>query len=351
MSEQTQNQQQMSSRHAMENEIDLQKLFARVWQRKWWVTGITVLSVLLAVTYLLIARPVYRAELFLMPPSISDLAALNLDTTYLIHSLTTEEVYNQLLGQLRSKKNLMLYYDKAELDELYRTSEDQTSNDVLEKFTDAIVLHIPKKKEDLVFTSISLEGPSSEQVASHLNAYTDYVISIFIKQLVADLYSLRDQKIELLEHEIKSKREIAYIQRQDGITRFEEALAIANAVGISEIGAKDKYIISDQSINIMNLDELYLRGSKALAAEIKVLKSRVSDDPFIDQLRILQEELETLRAIKVDSSTIAPVHIDRQAIVPEKPERPKKFLVLVISILLGGMLGLFVALVVPAHEE
>ena len=102
---------------------------------------------------------------------------------------------------------------------------------------------------------------------------------------------------------------------------------------------------------MMNLDELYLRGSKALAAEIKVLKARVSDDPFIDQVRIFQEELETLRAITAASSPIAPVHIDRQAIVPEKPERPKKFLVLVISILLGGMLGLFVALVVPAHEE
>ena len=206
MSEQTQNQQQMPYRPVMEDEIDLQELFVKVWQRKWWVVGITVFSMLLAVTYLLIAKPVYRAELFLMPPSISDLAALKLDTTYLIHSLTTEEVYKQLLGQLRSKKNLMLYYDKAELDELYRTSEDQTSNDVLEKFTDAIVLHIPKKKDNLVFTSISLEGPSSEQVASHLNAYTDYVISKFIKQLVANLYSLRDQKVELLEHEIKSKR-------------------------------------------------------------------------------------------------------------------------------------------------
>ena len=222
---------------------------------------------------------------------------------------------------------------------------------MLEKFTDAIVLHIPKKKEDLVFTSISLEGPSSEQVASHLNAYTDYVISKLVKKLIADLYSLRDRKIELLEQEVRSKREIANLQRQDRIALLEEALAVANAVGINEMGANDKYTTSGQNINIMNLDELYLRGNKALGAEIKVLKARVSDDPFIDQLRTLQEGLETLRAIKVDSSTIAPVSIDLQAIVPEKPERPKKFLVLVISILMGGMLGLFVALVVPAHEE
>jgi len=105
----------------MEDEIDLREIFARVWQRKWWVTGITALSMLLAVTYLLIARPVYRAELFLMPPFASNLDALNLNTTYLIRSLTTEEAYKKLLSHLSSKKNLMLYYHKAELDELYRT--------------------------------------------------------------------------------------------------------------------------------------------------------------------------------------------------------------------------------------
>ena len=88
----------------------------------------------------------------------------------------------------------------------------------------------------------------------------------------------------------------------------------------------------------------------ALGAEIQVLEKRKSDDPFIKGLRELQEGIDVLKTIHVDIELIRPVRIDSPAVRPESPIKPKKLLILTAGTLLGVMLGLFVALVIPARK-
>ena len=88
----------------------------------------------------------------------------------------------------------------------------------------------------------------------------------------------------------------------------------------------------------------------ALKAEIEVLQTRKDDAPFIQGLRDLQEELASLEGITIDASDVHPVFIDQKAVVPDEPERPKKILIVLLSSLLGMMLGVLIAFLSHAVE-
>ncbi|WP_449392824.1 GNVR domain-containing protein [Eoetvoesiella caeni] len=91
-------------------------------------------------------------------------------------------------------------------------------------------------------------------------------------------------------------------------------------------------------------DALYLRGSKALQSELNQLKSRVTDDSFIPELPDLIKNLALLNSINMQPEGFSVARIDRAAVAPEYPVKPRKALSVVMGVILGGFLGIFLAL-------
>ena len=52
-----------------------------------------------------------------------------------------------------------------------------------------------------------------------------------------------------------------------------------------------------------------------------------------------------MASINLDFSNLDLVRIDQPAIQPAKPIKPKKILIMSLGLILGGMLGVFIALV------
>ncbi|WP_164880840.1 LPS O-antigen chain length determinant protein WzzB [Aestuariirhabdus litorea] len=333
----------------MGDEIDLIELFNKIWQRKFWVVGITALISSLALVYLMVAKPVYEAEVYLMPPAAADIEGLNIETSAFKNQAKIEDVYDQFLKNAQSRSLQLEYFRENGYAEFYGGA-DTSEQKAFEQFKKSLAVNVPKKGE-VVFTSIALQGPTPEQVQAGINGYLDQVVRVTQNALVEDLNGAIAQKVRLLEDSISSKRKLAETLRQDRIVQLREVLPVAKASGIVRPGVGNAEGVSNQNISILNNDLLFMRGTEALEAEIKVLTERVSDDPFISGLRSLQEAKENLLAVKLDASMIFPVSIDQPATLPEKPIKPKKLLILAASIVLGGMLGLFVALVVPARKE
>ena len=69
----------------------------------------------------------------------------------------------------------------------------------------------------------------------------------------------------------------------------------------------------------MNLDimtatnQIYFIGTESLKAEIRILENRVTDDPFIDGLRDVQEQLARLYSIKFEEEKLHAVNVDKAA--------------------------------------
>jgi len=82
-----------------------------------------------------------------------------------------------------------------------------------------------------------------------------------------------------------------------------------------------------------------MRGTVALEAEIAVLESRKSDEPFISGFRDLQEQLGLLEGISIDAESLSAVTLDE---VPRLPytAKPKKALIVLLAAVLGAIVGI-----------
>ena len=192
-------------------------------------------------------------------------------------------------------------------------------------------------------------------------------------------------KRALLQDELNALRRQLKTQRENRIAQLGEAIQIAEALGIrkpttpSALGQDQRPTQGNMVRTEVNNQQipLYFMGTEALQAErsalsqrksddfteprigeilkelqlletnrqIQVLQQRENEDLFLTDLAKLREEQSRLRNLKVDFDSLQLVTIDQRAIEPSKPIKPKKTLILALGLVLGGMLGVFIALV------
>lgn len=98
----------------------------------------------------------------------------------------------------------------------------------------------------------------------------------------------KTQKYEI-ERELKALHQLAAVRRSDRIEALKEALIIAENLGIDDVGGKM------HSITNLTDDSLpYLRGKKALAAEIKQLQEQTNDSLLVPKIRELEQGLRLI---------------------------------------------------------
>jgi chain length determinant protein (polysaccharide antigen chain regulator) len=155
-----------------------------------------------------------------------------------------------------------------------------------------------------------------------------------------------DIRIRSVERRIASLRSTAQQRREDRIAILKEALVVARAVGMDSPQVTAGRTSSNEELSeFIDGSLTYMRGAKAIEAEMKVLEARESDDPFIPELRSSQEQLSFLKTVEVRPENVSVFTLDSVAEVPETPIKPKKSLIVALGIVLGGMLGVFVALI------
>ena len=201
---------------------------------------------------------------------------------------------------------------------------------------------------------------------------------------IAKLLEADSLKRAQLQDELKALRQQLKTRRDNRIVQLDEAARIAMALGIakpttpSALGEGDRVVQGSVIRTEVNSQQipLYFMGSEALEAErnallqrrsddfteprvaqiakelqllannrqIEVLNKRENEDLFLKDLASWREEAAHLRNLNVDVSTLKLVTVDQLAMQPLKPIKPKKALILALGLVLGGMLGLFVAL-------
>lgn len=212
----------------------------------------------------------------------------------------------------------------------------------------------------------------------------------------------RERQIELLteqntlaikniQDQLEVAREKGKKARFDRMKSLQESIAIATALKIETpmaLGQQDKGqsltdMLSGVAMESGN-EVMYLRGVRFLSSELHALQQRENDDFADPAIRELEAELELLkrnREVEVlqmrkddrafimeeiqplrsdivalqeaspDFSSMKLVRIDQPAIIPEKPIKPQKILMIVMAGILGVLFGIFTALVMPRKSE
>ena len=411
-----------------EDEINLAELWYVLVKRWKVILGVAAVATIGAVLYALSATPVYRAEAVFLPPAASDIQVLNIEG---VQKIGINSVYTMFERNLSSKPSRQIIYDDMNLLDQFAPDRDQDTNlDVLfDDYNQSFSITKPTiKKGDAVIPiptiTFAMEWEEPVLTAEIVNRIAEEADRATKAEILLDLQTRIGIRVTGLNQEIQRLREITIKRRQDEIeqletadalerntindkiaslrdkerderkdrmTKLKEAADIAHSLDIKEpIGYKLKKISDSANTQSQILtdfsddaSQLYTRGYEAIEAEItslsnrtvddpfipelrglqeklkllehnrkvEQLKSRQNDDPFIDSLRDKQNELARLESIHIDPATVRTARLDQAAFPPDKRIKPKRKLIVVLGLMLGLMLGIFAAFFVNFIEN
>lgn len=340
----------MSSSQAIpqdSGEIDLLDLFQLLWQQKTLIVLITIITNFGALFYALQSPAIYQAKASILPPRLSDIAPYNLGR---IESEMIEfkvaDVYAVFTRSLRSESLRRDFFDQVYIPSLPVSEQEKPRDALWARYSSALVALAPEPKlrPDNFEVRVELDNP--ERAAEWVNLYVTMAAEQANRDMQSNVLSEISTRVQAIERRIDVLRISALQVREDRVARLQEALRIAGALGLSapQVVAGKTYADSELGA-FVDGELMYMRGTRALEAELQALTERKSDDPFIKELRDLQTQLAFLKGIDVDPDNVAVFTLDRAAEVPQTPTNPRKALILAIGVIIGGMLGVFVALI------
>lgn len=339
--QQTPNPVAYQSQSAYADEISLVDIVRVLLRRKMLIFGIMAIVAFLGGIYAFSQERVYQVETLLLPPSYGNVEQLKVLNN-------GNDVFTSFVATINSRKLKKSFFNDSNLVEILsdkpaQTLTDKDINDLFEGFSKSI-----KVKG----TKVTLEGTHKEKIGPLLDGLVVMANQETIKQLVKNIELQIDSKINNIRRSISSKRSIYKQRRRDELARLEEALEIAKNLGIHEFNSISSTPLKNNSLSIYTQPEkTYIRGTKVIQAEINTLKNRKSDDPYINGLRDLQEEITSLEAIKIDKNKIKTVIVDKKAAGTVKPVRPNRKLIVILSLFLGGVLGIFAVFIMEFFNK
>jgi len=212
------------------------------------------------------------------------------------------------------------------------------------------------------------------------------------QELSAEVARLKEMDEESKQKILESINLLRLKEKQDReyrIKRLELDYQLAKQLGITHPIDPLDYKRTTESNKIFDaskgLPSRYWMGTAILSAEIETLKNRNNDDPYIADMTELKRELkalevnhrintilartdnlpfsESLRTLvderrsleeakqKVKDAKFEVAKVVQEPLLPSKPVKPKKMLVLAAAGILGLMLGVFIALIRRAAKN
>jgi chain length determinant protein (polysaccharide antigen chain regulator) len=332
--------EQTNQRQTNDDEIDLVELFQSLWTQKGLIILITFVFAVGAASYAFLSKPVYEASAAVLPPSLSDIAGFNLGRAGAdeggLKPFLVDDVYAVFIRNLQSDESRRKFFKEfylPSLDDGQRTgSQDSLYKEFNGQFS--VKANQPERY------SIVIEHYNPELASAGVKKYIDQVSERSLNDVLQNAERELAVQARNIEQQIKSGRTSAKIRRDDRTKQLQEALTIADAIGLD-----NPPVVNTELSAFMDGSLMYMRGAKSLRAEMEVLEARTSNDPFIPGLRDLEAKYQLLADVSIDRGNVAVFRQDGDIEVPDQPIKPKKVPIVALGIVLGGMLGVFIALI------
>tara|TARA_A100000171_G_C2140095_1_gene154473 strand:- start:9305 stop:10390 length:1086 start_codon:yes stop_codon:yes gene_type:complete len=334
-------------------EIDLKELCIIFWNEKALIVLSTITFALLAGAFAFLSPPTYQTQATLLPPTVSDLSVYN-STILTIYdgteanpkdiTLSPTEAYEIFLKNFSSQRVRQTFFEQFYFPALQEREPEITQSIAQDKFSDSLTLTLPKKAGEIT-SIVKFEDQSPELAMSWANEFVHLSLSAAERELLNNIKKQVSTKLLALNTEIETLRIAAKEDTPNQIKRLQEAHTIASAAGLETPPEGSPFIaIANSSrdstkATFVENDLLYLRGTKALQAELEQLKQREDVDPFIANLPSLVQDKLTLERLHLKKLAVTPASIDRLAETPENPIKPKKLLIILLGLILGSIVG------------
>lgn len=325
-------------------ELDLFEIFGAIWARKWLVIGTALACGIIAAAYAFFSAPVYESKYYISPPTVNDIANLNFGRADRsdLKPFSVEQVYRVFLNNLQSDSQRRKFFESTYLPAVAPNVVTAPNGALYESFSRDLKIAQAESGGEGRW-SVSLQSTSPERAMEWVDVYVRQVGESTARELAQNAKKEAMVLCRNIQLEIDTLRESSRRVRQDDISKIREALAIAKSSGL-----EDTVVFtgsgSDKLAGGMFEENTYMRGSKALEAELKNLEARQSDDPFTPGLRKLQKDADFYRQLVAEKFDIAVYRHDGVLDLPLSPIKPKKVLIIFLGLIVGGLLGSSIAL-------
>gem|GEM_PF-497322 len=361
-----------------EDEINLADLARSIWDGRWLIAGVAAITTVLGAGYAFIAPNKYETTLEIQQLTKDELGAYEAlnslakkESNKLGFTIDAETLMDKTIERLNTREELVHSIQKTKLIQSEDFADPRDYEDALEATAFEFKAAPPedpkdkKKNQELRENwSIRYEGPQQpEQVLDTLDLALRASIENARLALVEDYerkksvyiqnqgYTLEDLQLQLTnlygDYDKKIQQRLATLRENAGIAR-------SLGLKTSTIEAQNYTTASTVVTNIKTDNPLYLRGYEALEKEIEQITSRTNRENFVSERIALEAEIRKLEqdqtVIRNDRALIKTPLMDadrfkaiRYSLTTAETKNAKKTsLILALSVVLGGMLGLFV---------
>ena len=332
-----------------DDEISLYDLYRTLVEKKVILLSTVIAALLGAIVYLVVTPSTYEAKVRLLLPKANTLTLSTPDHPYTVFEATT--IFQGIQAQLRLTEQWWHFVSAHP--ELFPSIEQNNQAG----FQGDIPIKLSTDKNyPVAHIDVTYQDNEAKLAVDILGRYLQFTRDEYVTELVKQVKNRIERQRETLIDEIAMLRQKAKLAREDEIERLNKDIVLARSLGITDnlLMRSGDIVRGGSDIIIIASNETvrgYMRGTKVMAAELEVLQKRKSDDPYIGGLRDKQLELERLNTLQLIPSRLRSYSQDGEIITPKDPIKPRKSMVLILAVLLGGFLGVMMVFLDNAFQK
>lgn len=355
-------------------ELRLGELIAILWNSKLLIAAVTAIFVVIGCVVYFQVPPTYTSKVSIYPLQQTQFVRyLSLSKEKDAFPYTQATLFSEFTSYLRDADRLSTLAEKTGVVER-RIDNDAMHGLRLARFISGIKFTTAKPLEVQAggqqFLQIEAKGGSRialqtfmQQLLLTANADMAAALSKEVRERASALKDQLESQVAKLTVDIDARRRTADNVRDDDIARLNEQSAIAHSLGLEKPlslraveAAEQGKTASAQINNSGDHQPDYLQGYAALDERIAILRNRKSGDPFIADLRSLEQQLYIARHDPRPSNIVALLErsplsepgaaafaqFDISSILAEKIS-PRLSIFVISSLSFGLMLGALIA--------
>ncbi|WP_027361967.1 Wzz/FepE/Etk N-terminal domain-containing protein [Halodesulfovibrio aestuarii] len=310
------------------NEIELRDLWKVIWQGRWVILALTLLTSLVAISYAVMAQELWSSRAVIVAPSMKQIethlqqvkrlypAFGEFESKSLEELIDNNKILDRYIDAYNSSFNKIAFFDSNEDFKQIRMAALEAGETDLEKLYYEWNSRITAKpKKDTISNAflLSAQGISRSNSLELLKDYSEYVNSIVSHEIIEDLQvTIKAQQVELIQTENSLKRQLQ--QQVSSLDNKQVALATAPAVEIED--PRQRNFTKD------------------------VLWTQMAALFFQTKMYEVESKIYLLEQSKINKQTIRCFRYVVEPMASFKQNKPNRVLIVFLGLFLGGGIGI-----------
>lgn len=333
---------------AVDDEIDLFELFNILWNRKFVILAFTVLVTIVATAYAFTAKQKWTSVAYVSAPRVEQIKAYleqrralarvdgnkPVNTLPLIQSLFSSFI---ALSSAENNKQAFLSESRYYKDLAANAKAGNAQYLLVNLAKKNLLVKQPGKDDIAPYYAISFTADTAKDAQSVLSNYIAAINKQTFRRVDGEFgdslnASVLSRQAELADIEFKLKS-----AREQEIASLQAALLTADTAGLKDY-AVGRSFAGNTVIELSDTHRLFMLGQKLLNAELATAKTA----PLIFPSRYyeIKRELSLLEPLlKYQVASSYSYSYQLAPTLPQTRDAPKRSLIVILGLILGGMLG------------